>query len=496
MMRFRAFALGIALLIALPLGLIAPHGIVQAQATFTVNSTGDAPDANPGDGVAETAPSNGVTTLRAAIQEANALAGPDTIILAAGTYTLTIAGADEDAGATGDLDITDDLTITGAGQATTIIDGGALDRVFHVITGSTVEISGVTVQNGRVLDGLPTAGGGIRIDGTLNLTDSTISNNAAAFGTEGGGIGNTGTLILTNSTVSGNTASSVGGIHNYGTVTITNSTVSGNSATAGGQGGGIFNSGILALVDSTVRDNFASGGGISGGGIVNQATLSLTGSTVSGNRANGDGGGIYNQIDTVTVVNSTITNNTAGRGGGIFNSFASLTVLSSTVSGNTSTDGGGVFNDRSANFANSIIANNAPGGDFGGASITSLGHNLDSDGTGGLSGPGDISGVDPLLGPLADNGGPTLTHALLLGSPAIDAGDNSGAPATDQRGVTRPIDGDGDNIATVDMGAYEYAPSAPHMVPSMSLWGGLAMVAILGLLMVYMVRRRQTALKV
>ena len=87
--------------------------------------------------------------------EANALHGADTIGVPVGTYTLSIAGTDEDAGATGDLDVTDDLTINGAGAAATIIDGGGLDRVFHVFTGSTVTISGVTIQNGKSAVGAP-----------------------------------------------------------------------------------------------------------------------------------------------------------------------------------------------------------------------------------------------------------------------------------------------------------------------------------------------------
>ena len=111
MRRLLSFLLTLMLMFSLVV-IVLPSQVKAA--TFTVNSTGDATDANPGDGVAETAPDNGVCTLRAAIQEANALAGADTINLPAGTYTLSIAGANEDAAATGDLDITDNLTITGA----------------------------------------------------------------------------------------------------------------------------------------------------------------------------------------------------------------------------------------------------------------------------------------------------------------------------------------------------------------------------------------------
>ena len=118
--------------------------------------------------------------------------------------------------------------------------------------------------------------------------------------------------------------------------------------------------------------------------------------------------------------------------------------------------GGGIVNAGTAGLTNTIIANNLTGGDCGGIAPSSLGHNLDSDGTCSLSGPGDLSGVNPLLGPLQDNGGATFTIALLPGSPAIDAGNDLACPATDQRGFPRPRDGDGDDIEVCDMGAYEF----------------------------------------
>src|SRR5262245_44034272 len=159
-------------------------------ATFTVNSTADAVDAHPGDGVCATA--THVCTLRAAIQEANALAGADIINVPAGTYTLSIPGPLEDEAATGDLDITADLTLTGAGAESTIIDGGGLDRVFDIVVVDVqnlpeVAIAGVTIQNGQA-DGVagPGApggdGGGIRNSGTLTVLDSTLSQNTAGSG--------------------------------------------------------------------------------------------------------------------------------------------------------------------------------------------------------------------------------------------------------------------------------------------------------------------------
>jgi len=496
-----------ALVLVFSLATIGLPSPVQA-ATFTVNSMDDGTDWKPGDGVAETAPANGICTLRAAIQETNALAGADTINLPAGTYTLSIAGANEDAAATGDLDITDDLTISGADQTTTIIDGGALDRVLHIHSGKTVEVTNVTVRNGDVPvidpsdcgggiynDGgtlsltnstitgnLAPWGGGINNGGALTLTNSTVSNNTAQ---DGAGISNGGALTLTNSTVSNNTGSrNGGGIENVGgTVTLTNSTVSGNSAK---DGGGIINSGTLTITGSIVTGNTASR--LAGGIVSDPGTLTLTDSTVSSNTASSDAGGIRNggsmQISNCTIngnsaggsaggiqnfggatlTNVTISSNSAtSNGGGLANWLATITLTNVTINVNSASGtGGGIYvASGTVKLKNTIVANSVSGGDFGGAEVTSLGHNLDSDGTGALGGTGDLSNTDPLLGPLADNGGPTFTHALLAGSPAIDAGDPTDYPPTDQRGFTRPVDGDGDSNAICDIGAYEYVPSAP-----------------------------------
>jgi hypothetical protein len=125
-------------------------------------------------------------------------------------------------------------------------------------------------------------------------------------------------------------------------------------------------------------------------------------------------------------------------------------VTNSTLSGNFAASGGGIHNDTggTATLKNTIIANSVSGGECAG-SLVSLGNNLDSANTCGLGVAGDLSNTNPKLGPLQDNGGPTLTHALLEGSPAIDAGDDSAAPATDQRGVSRP------QGAASDIGAFE-----------------------------------------
>ncbi len=214
-----------------------------------------------------------------------------------------------------------------------------------------------------------------------------------------------------------------------------------------------------------------------GGAISNSGgTLEVSNSTLSSNFPAGGGGAIFNDSGTVTVSNSNISNNSAfGVGGGIANSNGTLEVSNSTLYGNGAsrhfccTGGGGIYNDGgTATFKNTIVANNpsASGGscsgDFGSADITDGGYNLDSDNTCGFgTNNNSLSGVDPMLGPLADNGGPTLTHALLEGSPAIDKG-NSFGESTDQRGLPRPSNfvgipdasgGDGS-----DIGAFELQP--------------------------------------
>ena len=367
--------------------LLGPDAHARSNAILAVNSTVDAVDANPGDGTCTTAA--GECTLRAAIQEANALPGVDTISLPAGFYTLGIVGANEDAAATGDLDIRDDLTLTGVGADTTVIDGGSLDRLFDIRSGD-VTISGVTVQNG-----LADYGGGIRNEATLTLTDSAVSGNVADVG---GGIFST-WLTVNNSAVSGNEARAGGGISigfcppgmiclGGGFAIVANSTLSGNSSDPPpyGGGGGIFSACGFAFCGEVILNN----------------------STVSGN-ANG---GVYGEEGlelTITLKNTIVANN-------------------------------GLF-------------------DCSGP-VDSGGHNLDSDGSCNLDMPGDLPGADPLLGPLANNGGPTQTHALAPDSPAIDTGDNAGCPDTDQRGVPRPLDGDDDGSLICDIGAFEYCENS------------------------------------
>jgi len=461
---------------------------IAYAATFTVTKTDDTDD-----GVCDSD-----CSVREAIRAANARAGDDTIILSSGTYTLTIPGPGEDAAAMGDLDITDSLTIKVAGAGNAVIKGGIgwNDRVFHIIGADTVvHISNITVQNGTVTGGA--SGGGILNYGILTISSSTISHNNAgvypSFG-DGGGVSNMGILLATNSTFSNNTSScGGGGISGSGVMTITNSNISNNmtSDCIGGRGGGGIQGNDITIINTTIVSNTSSGGG---GGLHGYRTVTLLDSTISGNTASG-GGGIFNQIGEMTVIKSTINGNrSTGTSGGIGNN-GTLTMTNSTVSGNlaqshgggigiysshtltmnnvtvadnlTFGNGGGIYNPRgTVNFKNTIVAKNsgfgqnlAPGC-LG--TMTSFGYNL-VENTLNCTIAGTITGnivnVSSNLDSLQDNGGPTLTHALLPGSPAIDAGNpampgsgNDSCEATDQRDITRP------QHTRCDIGAFESQP--------------------------------------
>ncbi|MFP6762676.1 MAG: Calx-beta domain-containing protein, partial [Planctomycetaceae bacterium] len=276
-------------------------------------------------------------------------------------------------------------------------------------------------------------------------------------------------LVVTDSTVRNNVARlQGGGIFSQGDMIITGSTLSGNVSHV--QGGGLFNESTVTIMDSTLDANIAEG---IGGGIYNNGTptgssrVTVTGSTLSNNEAGAKGGGLYNN-DMVTLLNSTFSANVAGAaGGGIYNasdaSTGSVSITNATlVENRTDGAGGGVVNEAGAtvDVQNSIVAANTALGqdaDLNGAFI-SLGTNFIGD-SGSSSGfvngqAGDqvgttLSPFDPVLGSLADNGGSTLTHALLVGSPAIDSGNNSGGDPVDQRGGRRPTDN------TADVGAFE-----------------------------------------
>lgn len=364
-----------------------------SAAVFSVNSTIDATDAAPGDGACATAA--GQCTLRAAIQETNASAGADTINIAPGIYNLTLAGSGENASATGDFDITDDVTINGGNIAViddVVIDAGGAtgtfrDRVFHILGGAnrgiTVRLIGMTIQNGYLSFG-GNGGGAIcnhcengDTNGSmflpaLGISNVRLTNNFAD--SAGAGISNHGTLTIDNSDISGNFTSygnpqtgvtgfgggMGGGLMNWGgTISIVRTVLSNNYAQTGG---GIYNQdtfegGIVMLLESLVMDNVAA----MGGGVYNVAMgdfnfparlagtvgLTINRTTLANNAAQIDGGGIYNLgIGTVVLLNSTVTLNRAGgmpgvatfpgRGGGIYNGGRILDVLNSTIAGNES----------------------------------------------------------------------------------------------------------------------------------------------------------------
>ena len=435
-------------------------------ATFHVNSASDVakPNALLGNGVCETAAGNGVCTLRAAIQEANALAGADTIVLQPVTYTLTISGS---GGAeVGDLEILDSLTIEGAGSGSTIIDGNSDvtgDRVLLISPPSgalTVSISGVTVTNGSPPFG---AGGGIKIfSSTVTLVDVVVVNNTAY--SSGGGIavyGGSADLTLTNCTISSNNADHGGGIgiHSGTKLTVIDSTISGNTASGDASyGGGVDDrKGSMLVMGSTITGNTAPrGGGISNVGYIGDppgsSPLVVINSTISGNFSKESGGGLYaGRYSTNALFNVTVTQNRAN-------------------SDNTgAAKGGGIYADSksSVTFTNSIVALNelvvlqpfpfASSDDCSGT-ITSLGFNVmySVNVANCTIVGGGVTIADPLLGSLVNNGGPTMTHALLQGSPAFETGkpsgctDDLGAPlTTDQRGFARP------SGAHCDIGAFE-----------------------------------------
>lgn len=248
---------------------------LAAAATFNVNTTSDDVDADLNDNVCQTVAGGGDCSLRAAVQQANATDGTDEIVLPEEIVSLITPGTDEDAAVTGDLDITESVTIRGAGANATIINGGLLDRVFDIdparAGGLTVAFSDLTVQGGS--SGL---GGGIQNGAALTLTRVAVSDNVASA--DGGGIFSRSAVTLVDSLVNGNESGSDGaGIFCGGQLTVTNTTVSGN--TAGGSAGGIDNRGPLMLRFSTISGNSAATGG---GGLVNRTSVANTsvGSTI------------------------------------------------------------------------------------------------------------------------------------------------------------------------------------------------------------------------
>ena len=429
---------------------------------------------------------SGTGSLRAAVVSG----GTTTFALSPPCSTITLTS--------GPITLATNVIISGPGAALLAVSGGGVSQVFVISAGVNATISGLTIENGNNTSGV---GGGIdNRGGTVTVSDRTISGNTDAHaaggicngdGGDGGGTlcDGSGTLTLTNSTVSGNTASGTGGgiANGSGTLTVLNSTISGNVTNQGvNGGGGISNSsGTMVITNSTISGNSSPGAFGNGGGIYNgvNGTATLTNSTVSGNVAGGkhgggDGGGIANfSGDTLTLTNSTVSGNTAsvgGSGGGIFNEGGSVSLAYSTISANILgknkvQNGFGVgadidnFVSGTLSLLSTIVAYSTPPSASDCtlvAPLTDLGYNLDSDGSCTLTLPTDLSDVDPLLSPLAANGGPTETMAMAFTSPALNfipfgANGCGSTITTDQRGMLRPF-----GHAGCEIGAYEFGDIA------------------------------------
>ncbi len=453
-------AAGLALLCATPVNLRA--------ATITVTSTND----------------SGSGSLRAALAGAN---NGDIIdaTAVAGNITLT----------SGELSISRSVTLLGPGPAALTVSGNHASRVFNV-TGANVTIQGLTIANGQTAGLDP--GMGINAEGgagsVVTVRDCVVTHNGTLY--RGGGIYNHPgvTMTVSNCTVNGNNAGgSGGGIYNeHGTLSVANSTLSGNSAgtSSYGGGGGIYNDGAYGSATLTLNASTLSGnssgyvaGGVYNDGTSGSAMLTLTACTLNNNSASGSyGGGIYNEAypsgsASVTVNTCTFTGNSASGGGGIQNGFmgnAALKVNACTFSSNSANVGSAIFNYNSSGktvtleIGNTIL--NQPSGtgqsiNNTSGTVTSRGYNLSSDDGGNvLNAATDQHYTDPKLGPLQNNGGPTFTHALSPGSPAIDKGKTNAVTglvsSTDQRGLPRPVDfapvanasgGDGSDIGAFEM---------------------------------------------
>jgi hypothetical protein len=335
----------------------------------------------------------------------------------------------------GELLVDKSVTISGPGADNLAVDGNANSRVFYITAGRTVTLSGLAITNGNVAVIMDNGGGIYNDHAMLMLDGCRVTDNVAGFGAGifSDGVSGVAMLDLRNSTVSDNVATfSGGGIHNAGfgegvaTLEVANTTLTGNMAP--GDGGGIYNDGETG-----------------------SATLQITNSTLSGNSVNGLGGAVYNDgfaegSASLAISNSTFSGNSAGQEGGIYNQ--------------------GTFGNALLSLANTILNAGAGENIFNDSgTVTSLGYNLSSDDAGGLlNGPGDQVNTDPLLGPLQDNGGPTFTHELLKGSPAIDAGDPSFTPPPlfDQRGpgFDRIVNG------RIDIGSFEVQGLTPTPTPT------------------------------
>lgn len=337
-------------------------------------------------------------SLREAIVAANTAPGLDTILLGAGTYSVSLPGPDDGQPADGDLNVNSAIRLIGDGASSTTIAGGGQGRVAFVSEGAALYLAGVTVRGGNT----GVNGGGILNIGSLTVVDSVFRENTADLGGAIASGGGSGRLVVDRTTLVGNT----------------------------GGGGGLF------LADAG-------------------STAAIRNSTISGNSGLVHSGGVHVQSGVnVTLTNVTISANSSPAPVAMtVTSDAVATLTNVTIADNVSTS---QFKGAIANYADIIIRNtiiqDAELGCFGDGTFQSQGHNIGNDDSCSLSGPGDMPSTDPMLDPLADNGGRTLTHALQAGSPAINAGDDAGCPFTDQRGYGR--------AGVCDIGAFEFGGAA------------------------------------
>jgi len=491
---------------------------------------------------------SGAGSLRQAISDA----ASGTIIFLTNTGTLTLTS--------GQLTISNSLSIVGPGATKLAISGNNNSRVFDITSGGDVSICGLTIHDGQAANGgtgvAGASGGGIYNAGTLTLNDCVITNNragnggagyaggtgasggAGGAGGHGGGIysGGGGALQIDRCSISGNFSGTGGaggnggrgydststggyggnggpggvggggaGLYSAGLLVMTCSTLSANTnrsggaggrggdggdntqlihlhwggngghgadGGAGGSGGALYAAGPTALSDSTISGNGSGGGGTGGTGGTggHGSSQGYWGSGGDGG-AGGVGGGIGCGGPDISLERCTLVYNSAGSGGilGPHGSAAPSSSYTNGVNGAVGVGGGICSSNAPVQIVNTVLAlNTRPVGtadDVYGA-VESMGHNLvgNTNGSTGFGVTGDLLNLDPLLGPLADNGGPTPTHAPLFNSPIIDAGDKSGAPATDQRGCPR-IMGNGMDIGALEMEHLPYALAGLTLSP-------------------------------
>lgn len=344
----------IAAALGLSLGLFASApALAQVSPGATrlqVDTTADTVDAVPGDGVCADASSS--CSLRAAVQEANALAGEQSISLGQVTYRLSLSGAGNDTAASGDLDVSSPITILGNGAE--IDSAGLGDRSFDVSTGGNLTVEGVQVQNSSAPD--TESGGAFRSAGTLQLDRViAVGNIASGMGASGGAVANIGgNLVVNRGAMVGNKASRAGGAieANAGTTSINNALIVANSAgDSPGNGGGFHLTGE-GTVNVNASGFVANTASAEGGALWNSevGTMTVTGSILSANKANGTdadqgGGGLYNDGGSLSVQGGNIADNTAtsgsGSGGGILNNGGTLSVTDSSIGRNESARAGG-----------------------------------------------------------------------------------------------------------------------------------------------------------